>query len=57
MSEDELNEDAPARVTAIHIAKATRLPMRAVDRVDVEAGKVCGIRAYWGPDNMRPADG
>ncbi|MFB9311989.1 MOSC domain-containing protein [Nocardioides plantarum] len=26
-------------VVAIHVAKATRLPMRAVERVDVEAGK------------------
>jgi MOSC domain-containing protein YiiM len=26
-------------IVAIHVAKATRLPMRAVDRVDVEAGK------------------
>lgn len=26
-------------VSAIHVAKATRLPMRAVDSVDVEAGK------------------
>jgi steroid delta-isomerase len=32
-----------------------------IDIIDVftcdEAGKVCGMRAYWGPDNMRPADG
>lgn len=27
------------RVTAIHVAKGSRLPMRSVDRVDVEAGK------------------
>ncbi len=27
------------RVAALHVAKATRLPMRSVDRVDVEAGK------------------
>jgi hypothetical protein len=26
-------------VDSIHVAKATRLPMRAVDRVAVEAGK------------------
>jgi len=26
-------------VDALHLAKATRLPMRAVDRVEVEAGK------------------
>ena len=30
---------APARVSALHVAKATRLPMRAVDTVEVEAGK------------------
>ena len=30
--------DAP-RVVAIHTAKATRLPMRSVDSVEVEAGK------------------
>ena len=30
---------APTTVAAIHVAKATRLPMRSVDRVDVEAGK------------------
>lgn len=29
----------PPTVVAIHVAKATRLPMRAVDRVEVEAGK------------------
>lgn len=32
-----------------------------IDIIDVftcdGAGKVCGMRAYWGPDNMRPADG
>ena len=32
-----------------------------IDIIDVftcdEAGKACGMRAYWGPDNMRPADG
>lgn len=27
------------RVADIHVAKATRLPMRSVDRVDVEAGR------------------
>lgn len=30
--------DASPTVTAIHIAPATRLPMRAVDSVEVEAG-------------------
>lgn len=29
----------PATITGIHVAKATRLPMRAVDAVEVEAGK------------------
>ena len=32
-----------------------------IDIIDVftcdGAGKVCGMRAYWGPDNMRPVDG
>ena len=28
-----------ARVSALHVAKATRLPMRAVDSVEVEAGR------------------
>jgi len=32
-----------------------------IDIIDVfscdEEGKVCGMKAYWGPDNMRPADG
>lgn len=28
-----------ARVSALHVAKATRLPMRAVDRVEVETGR------------------
>ena len=28
-----------ARVSALHVAKATRLPMRAVDRVEIEAGR------------------
>jgi len=32
-----------------------------IDIIDVftcdGTGKVCGMRAYWGPDNMRPADG
>ena len=32
-----------------------------IDIIDVftcdEAGKVSGMRAYWGTDNMRPADG
>lgn len=32
-----------------------------IDIIDVftcdEAGKVCDMRAYWGPDNMRLADG
>ena len=31
-----------------------------IDIIDVfscdEAGKVRGMKAYWGPDNMRPAD-
>jgi MOSC domain-containing protein YiiM len=29
----------PTTVAAIHVAKATRLPMRSVERVEVEAGK------------------
>ena len=33
------NEDCTPRIVAIHIAKATRLPMRAVDTVEVEAGR------------------
>lgn len=33
------HDDSAAQVVAIHIAKATRLPMRAVDTVAVEAGK------------------
>jgi steroid delta-isomerase len=32
-----------------------------IDIIDVftcdTSGKVCGMRAYWGPDNMRPIDG
>ena len=33
-----MSDVASPRVVAIHVAKATRLPMRAVDAVDVEAG-------------------
>lgn len=33
------NPPEPATVIAIHLAKASRLPMRAVDSVPVEAGK------------------
>jgi MOSC domain-containing protein YiiM len=29
----------PTSVSSIHVAKATRLPMRSVERVEVEAGK------------------
>ncbi len=36
---DEASDTASPRVVAIHLAKASRLPMRAVDAVDVEAGR------------------
>ena len=41
MSDEPAGAPAPAaaRVVAIHLAKASRLPMRAVDRVEVEAGR------------------
>ncbi|MCY7397045.1 MAG: hypothetical protein LH468_13015 [Nocardioides sp.] len=29
----------PVRVSELHVAKATRLPMRFVDRVEIEQGK------------------
>lgn len=36
---DDAERDAGVRVQAIHVAKARRLPMRAVETVEVEAGK------------------
>lgn len=37
---NEADVSAPlSRVVALHVAKGSRLPMRAVDRVDVEAGR------------------
>ena len=36
------------------------LSINMFDIIDVfncdSAGKVCGMRAYWGPDNMRAAE-
>lgn len=57
----------PPRIAVSDIAFAFTITVGAapnamcIDIIDVftcdEAGKVCGMRAYWGPDNMRPADG
>ena len=57
----------PPRIAGQDIAFAFTITVGAapdaltIDIIDVfscdEAGKVRGMKAYWGPDNMRPADG
>jgi steroid delta-isomerase len=57
----------PPRIAGSDIAFAFTITVGAapnamcIDIIDVfscdAAGKVCGMRAYWGPDNMRPIDG
>jgi len=56
----------PPRIAGAEIAFAftitigSRPNAMCIDIIDVfscdSAGKVCGMRAYWGPDNMRAAE-
>ena len=56
----------PPRIAGAEIAFAFTITIGStanamcIDIIDVfscdSAGKVCGMRAYWGPDNMRAAE-
>ena len=56
----------PPRIAGADIAFAFTITIGSapnatcIDIIDVftceSAGKVCGMRAYWGPDNMRAAE-